>query len=280
MVGVETVPPEGFISATGEENKSIKSTWPKKPVFESKLEEREWVKFRLAQAFRIFGHHKFDAAIAGHITARDPIKTDCFWVNPFGIHFSLVTPDLLLLVDHGCNILDESGPIRLLNSAAFMIHSGLHMSRADILCAAHSHTLFGRAYSALGRELDMLTQDHCIFYNDHILYTNYQGVVLDEQEGLAIAAQLGPKKAALLQNHGLLVVSDSIESAVVNFIAFERSCEVSLLSLAAAGGDQEKLIKIGEKEADAVWRTIGTQNAGWFAGLCEFKYVPSRSIAD
>ena len=47
-----------------------KTAFPRPPVFESKLEEREFLKFRLAQAFRLFGKMGFDEGVAGHITVR------------------------------------------------------------------------------------------------------------------------------------------------------------------------------------------------------------------
>jgi hypothetical protein len=34
-----------------------KAFTPRPPTFSTKLEERDWLKFRLAQAFRIFGTH-------------------------------------------------------------------------------------------------------------------------------------------------------------------------------------------------------------------------------
>lgn len=142
---------------------------------------------------------------------QDPIRPDCFWVNPFvsssisgnismlmfilqGQHFSLIQPDDLLLVDHTGSIQDESGPLRLLNAAAFMIHSAIHTARADVLCAAHSHSIYGRSFATLGRELDMLTQDSCAFYKDHAVYSQFNGVVLDEEEGAHIVQALGGKK--------------------------------------------------------------------------------------
>ena len=42
-------------------------------------------KSKLAGALRIFGRLGFGEGVAGHITARDPERTDCFWVNPFGM---------------------------------------------------------------------------------------------------------------------------------------------------------------------------------------------------
>lgn len=75
-----------------------------------------------------------------------------------------------------------------------MIHSAIHSARPDVLCAAHTHSIHGRAFSTLGRELDMLTQDACAFYKDHAVYRQFNGVVLAEEEGVHIARALGNKK--------------------------------------------------------------------------------------
>ena len=44
--------------------------FPQPPKFEDKLEERMYLKGRLAAAFRIFGKRGFDEGVAGHITLR------------------------------------------------------------------------------------------------------------------------------------------------------------------------------------------------------------------
>ena len=69
------------------------------PVFENVEDERKHRKERLAAAFRIFGRYGFSEGVAGHITARDPEETDCFWVNPFGMNFSPVSYTHLTLAD-------------------------------------------------------------------------------------------------------------------------------------------------------------------------------------
>ncbi|PWG73443.1 class II aldolase/adducin family protein, partial [Enterococcus hirae] len=78
---------------------------------------------------------------------------------------------------------------------------------------AHAHSVYGKSWSSLGRLLDPLTQDACAFYQDHVLFDDFTGVVLDPGEGRRIAAALGPHKACILQNHGLLTVGQSVESA-------------------------------------------------------------------
>jgi len=246
---------------------------PKPPKFASKEQEREWLKFRLAQAFRVFAHHRFDDGVAGHITARDPINPNAFWVNPLGIHFSLITPDLLLLVDHNGRMLDESGPIRNLNRAAFMIHSALHATRPDVLCAAHSHSMYGRAFSTLGKPLAMLTQNDCVFYEDHVLYDQFNGIVLDEEEGHNIAQALGPhKKAVILQNHGLITLSSTIEGAVHLFIRLEESCRCQLL----AYSNGINPVPVSEEESRNTHEAIGKHTNAWFSGLTEFSQLEAK----
>ena len=64
----------------------------------------------------------------------------------------------------------EGGENRLLNTAAYMIHSAIHQARPDVNAAAHSHSIYGRSFCALGRKLDIITQDSCAFHDDHALY--------------------------------------------------------------------------------------------------------------
>ena len=44
----------------------------------------------LAAALRIFGRFGFDEGVAGHITVRDPLDPETFWVNPMGRSFKMM----------------------------------------------------------------------------------------------------------------------------------------------------------------------------------------------
>jgi ribulose-5-phosphate 4-epimerase/fuculose-1-phosphate aldolase len=197
-------------------------------------EERLYRKQRLAAGYRLFARNGFDMGGAGHITARDPEFPDQFWVNPAGVHFSRIRVSDLMLVSHEGEIVQPPANAKpRLNRAAFAIHSELHKARPDVVAAAHSHSLYGKAWSALGRLLDPLTQDSAAFYDDHSLFTEFSGVVLDTSEGEKIAAALGPRKAVILQNHGILTVGQTVESAVWRYLALENACQVQLLAEAA-----------------------------------------------
>ena len=194
---------------------------------EQELVER---KTKLAAALRIFGRFGFDEGLAGHITVRDPFDPTHFWVNPAGRSFKLMRVSDLIKVDDAGAIVEGEG---LLNQAAFAIHSRIHKARPDVMAAAHAHSLYGKAWSTLGRLLDPLTQDACAFYQDHALFDDYTGVVTDLGEGDRIAAALGQHKAVILRNHGLLTVGHTVDEAAFWFVTMERSCQAQLLAEAA-----------------------------------------------
>src|SRR4051794_12510743 len=200
------------------------------PTFDSIDEERRYRKERLAASFRLFGKFGFDEGVAGHITMRDPEHLDRFWVNPFGMNFKHIRVSDLICVDHTGEVVEGDA---MVNRAAFAIHSQVHAARPDVVAAAHSHSLHGKAWSSLGRLLDPITQDACGFFEDHALFDDYTGVVLDLEEGKRISAVLGDNKAVILRNHGLLTVGHTVDAAAWSFIAMERSCQSQLLAEAA-----------------------------------------------
>ena len=81
-------------------------TFPRPPKFDDKYKERDYMKGRLAAAFRIFGKYGFDEGVAGHITMRDPVQPDCFWVNPFGRAFSLMNKSDLIVRNTALHVLE------------------------------------------------------------------------------------------------------------------------------------------------------------------------------
>jgi ribulose-5-phosphate 4-epimerase/fuculose-1-phosphate aldolase len=229
---------------------------PQLPKFATAAEERLHRKRMLAAAFRLFSRFGFDEGIAGHITARDPEQLDHFWVNPFGMHFGQIRASDLILVNHRGQVVEGKHPV---NAAAFAIHSQIHAARPDVVAAAHAHSMYGKSWASLGRLLDPITQDACAFYEDHGLFADYTGVVFETSEGERIGKALGSHKAAILRNHGLLTVGETVEEAAWWFITMDRSCQAQLLAEAAGVP-----VKIDHAHAITTREQVGSHFAGWF----------------
>lgn len=228
------------------------------PQFSTAAETRQYRKQQLAAAFRLFSLYGFDEGVAGHITVRDPEREDCFWVNPFGLYFGHIKVSDLVLVNHHGEIVE--GKHKMVNRAAFAIHSQVHQARPDVIAAAHSHSIYGKAWASFGRMLDPITQDACAFYEDHAVFDDFTGIVNELDEGKRIAQALGNRKAAILRNHGLLTVGKTVEEAAWWFITMERSCQAQLL--AEATGNKPTLID--HATAKKTSKELGNPLAGWF----------------
>ncbi|MFT4822164.1 MAG: ribulose-5-phosphate 4-epimerase/fuculose-1-phosphate aldolase [Halioglobus sp.] len=234
------------------------------PEFESVEAEREDRKRKLVSAYRLFGKFGFDEGVAGHITVRDPEHLDRLWVNPMGVSFKQIKVSDLLCVSHTGEVLEGKG---LLNGAAYTIHSKIHEMHPRVTAAAHAHSVYGKSWSSLGRKLDPITQDACAFYDDHVVFEDFNGVVLDMNEGDRIATALGDNKAAILRNHGLLTVGETVEAAAWWYITMERTCQAQLMAEAAGTP-----VVIDDENAKLTHKTVGSELAGWFS------YQPLLSV--
>jgi len=227
------------------------------PVGRSPADERLYRKQRLAVSFRLFARYGFDMGTSGHISARDPIRPDCFWVNPMTAHFGRIRVSDLLLVDEEGEVVEGEG---LVNLAAFMIHSKIHAARPEIVAAAHAHSLYGKAWSAIAEPLQAFSQDSATFHGDCVVFDSYAGLVHDDDEGARLAAALGDKHAMILRNHGILTAGQSVESAVWRYLALENSCKVELL-LRQAGGARP----MPEDVARSTHEMVGSEGAGVYS---------------
>lgn len=124
---------------------------------------RQWQLAQMAGAFRIFAKLGFADGGSGHISLRDPVQPTTFWINPYGVHFGLLTVSDMVQVDEkGVRVGGADKPI---NTAGFIIHSALHQRRPDINAACHLHSPYGRAWSTFGRPIDMLNQGEACYYS-------------------------------------------------------------------------------------------------------------------
>lgn len=214
---------------------------------EEKHLERKWALEHMAAAFRVFARFGYTEGVAGHITVRDPVDKDTFWINPLGKHFALMKASDMVHVDEHGNILPD-GKQAAINAAGFAIHSAVHKARPDVNAACHAHSIHGKAFSALGKPLQMINQDVCTFYKSHSVYEDFGGVALEAKEGIAIAESLGNGKGSILQSHGLITVGQTVDEAAYLYTLMEKSCKVQLLAEAALK-EGAKLKVIGDDEA-------------------------------
>ena len=192
--------------------------------------DRRTRKRELALSYRLFASFRWGDLGDGHITARDPERTDCFWVLRSGVSFHRATVDDLLLVGPTGAVIEGDGRY---NTTAHHIHWPIHEARPDVIAAAHTHTQWGTPFSAERRLLGPITQEACMFHDDHSLFDDEEVQVLSLDGGKRIASALGSNLAVILANHGLLTTGPGVAEATAAFVTMERVCEAILKAPAA-----------------------------------------------
>ncbi|KAF8329346.1 class II aldolase/adducin N-terminal [Cantharellus anzutake] len=221
--------------------------------------QRAILKERLVLGLRILHKHGFEYHVSPRITVRDPGDPNTFWVHPIGLAFKLVTSTDLMLVDRDGNYLGGGGDrCRKINVTACKVDYPVFTARPDITTICHIHSTHGMAFSALGRHLDMLTQESAVFFEEHNLYAGSGELVSKSQEGREVAEALGKGKAVIQHNHGLMTVGTTIDSALAWAIVLDKECQVQLLTLSTG----LSTVKIPPEDAALLRSLGGTEEDG------------------
>jgi ribulose-5-phosphate 4-epimerase/fuculose-1-phosphate aldolase len=179
----------------------------------------------LALGYRLFAAQRWGDLGDGHISARDPERTDCFWLLRYEVSFHEATVADLVLIGPDGELVEGEGVI---NIAAYYIHHPILSARPELVSAAHVHTGWGTPFSAECRPVRPITQESCVFFENHALFDDEEVQIQSVDGGKRIAQALGSNSAVILRNHGLLTAGDSVADAVGLFIELERAAEAHM----------------------------------------------------
>ena len=226
------------------------------PVFETKEAERRHVQERLAAACRILGRRGLSEGLLGHVTVRDPVRPDCFWVNPIGIPMHRVKVSQLVQVDHQGRVVQGDGAV---NPVGLLLHTALHRARPDVGAVCHAHASAASTWAALERMLDPITQDASVFYGQQALIREPR-LVRDTESAERFALAFGDKRVAIHAGHGIFTTGTSVDEAAWWFVLMNRCCDDQLRAEAAGTPTQYPV-------EDASWlaSTLGSPRFGWLS---------------
>ncbi|PMD37948.1 arad-like aldolase/epimerase [Hyaloscypha variabilis F] len=115
------------------------------PKFDNKHDEREYLKGRLAAAFRIVGQKGFDEGVAGHISLHDPVEPHNFWFTgldlissvlhtlmhpPYARGFSVFGIPLPITSQDGCAFYKDLGSLNSFDGVVVEGDEGTHIAAA------------------------------------------------------------------------------------------------------------------------------------------------------
>jgi ribulose-5-phosphate 4-epimerase/fuculose-1-phosphate aldolase len=184
----------------------------------------------LAAAYRLIARAGWDDLIYSHVTAMVPGEPGHFLINAFGLGFAEVTAANLVKIDLEGTVLDPA-PGRAINRAGFALHAAVHRARPDAFCVMHLHETHAIAVSTHPRGLLPLSQ-HALRFHACLALHEYEGVALSPAEAGRLIAALGERPAALLRNHGTLVLGRTVAEAYTLTATLMKACQIQVHALA------------------------------------------------
>lgn len=190
------------------------------------VSDEEWAaRADLAACYRLCVHYRMTDMIYNHISLRVPGTHDQFLINAFGLLYEEVSASNLVKIDVEGRVLDDG--LFEVNEAGFVIHAAVHKARPDVDCVFHTHTRAGVAVSARREGLLPISQ-HAMRFFGRIGYHDYEGIALDLGEQQRLVRDLGPHKAMILRNHGLLTAGRTVREAFEEMYYLELACQIQL----------------------------------------------------
>ncbi len=164
---------------------------------------------------------------SGNVSVRDEAGTG-FYLTPSGLAYDAMTPDDIVHVD-----LDNGAVIgSRLPSSELPFHLALHRARSDARAIVHTHSLHATAVACLRRDLPAVHYLVGLFGGSQVRCAPYATFGTAELSAHVVTALAG-RRAALMANHGLVVIGRDLDQAFALTHEAETLAKLYLQALAA-----------------------------------------------
>lgn len=184
------------------------------------------IKDKMIWAGKVLVAEGQDDFTRGHISVRLPDNPGLFFMKAHSIGLDEITMDNILTIDLEGEVV--AGQAR--RHSEVYIHSEIYKARADVQCVLHTHPPHSVALSASGRPIRALSQGGALFHEALGVYDDTIRLIRTPEMGADVAKALGPHRAVLLKNHGIVLATRSIEETVIGALMLENAAMVQMLT--------------------------------------------------
>ncbi len=186
----------------------------------------------LAAALRLAYHFDFHEGICNHFSVQCAGDEERYLINSYGVHWSEMTPEKLLLIDGDGNVLEGEGEVE---ESACNVHIYSHRANPRHKAILHTHMPYATALTMVqGGKLEMAHQTACRYYGRVGYDRNFSGLVHSQGEGERIASATKNDQhldVMFLANHGVVVSGASVAKAFDDLYYLERACRQQVLAM-------------------------------------------------
>lgn len=204
----------------------------------------EALKEQLVTANRIVANQGIISGF-GHVSVRDP-ETDTMYLSR-SLSPAFVTEDDILELTLDGEIIDDDRSTYLEN----VIHRAIYRARPDVNAVVHHHAPSIIPFAITDTEIRPAYHQGMLFHGGVPKFTEYDPdygwLIVTEDEGDRMAANLGEKRAQLLEGHGANNVGASLKEAIVTTYHFVMNAQYQIAGMGVGDitfeADDEEMVK-------------------------------------
>lgn len=149
---------------------------------------------------------------SGNLSGRDP-ETGLVVIKPSGVLYPDLTPEMMVVVDAGGNVVDG----KMKPSSDTFAHLYIYQHLPEVHGVVHTHSPYATAFAAVGKPIPAVLTAICDEFGGPIPCGGYAKVGGDEigREIIQTARENGPAtRAVLMKNHGVFTFGRTPEEAL------------------------------------------------------------------
>jgi len=177
------------------------------------------VREQVAWACRILALEGYADLTLGHVSAR-PADSETIYIKRKGVALDEVEPS---------DVVDLDDPTAALHLET-VLHTEVYGLRSDVGAVVHGHPPYATAFGATNARLELLTHDAVLFADGVSVFDETAELITERDQGRAVAEALGPRRAVILANHGVVVAGKDVRWAVLSAITLERAIRLQAIA--------------------------------------------------
>lgn len=186
------------------------------------------LKTMLATACRILAMEGYQDITLGHMSAREP-GASTFWMKASGFGLDEISTEELILADLEGRKLEGKGRRHI----EVFIHSEVYRLRPEVNAVVHGHPVQATLFGSTDYALRPVMHEGTYFAPGVPRFDLTSDLIMNAEQGRAVAEALGPNPALFMRNHGVVVVGKSVQEACLAAVHLEKAAQTQLLAISA-----------------------------------------------
>lgn len=198
------------------------------------MSELNEMREKLLEYALLASKHGLFAGTSGNLSLVDSSRSKMA-ITPSSFPYEKMTPNDIMIIDATTGIILEGNHKP---SSEWHMHCAILSKRADAFAVVHTHSPYATSFAVLGAPIPPVLIEMLAYIGGDIPISEFR-LPGSEALGEVVSAALSNRNACLLQNHGAVVIGQSIEQAYMRAIYVEEVAKI--YSLALSVGDAKQI---------------------------------------